>query len=138
MNLQVINALKVYNSVGLIGALGALIGFGKMPENTLRIVSSDSSLFHTVEKRLARTRLVRSANPGSRESEEFSELLITFMGSIAACHEYLSSNKTSKTKHFAVYLTYFGTIETSPAYALTIKNIITGTAILTSTISGIY
>lgn len=138
MQLYVMNALKAYNNVGLIGAVSTLVGLGKTPETTVRINSADSSLFHTVEKRLARTRLVRSANPTSQASEEFCENLIPFMAAISACHEYLANKTTTKTKHFSVHLTYFGAIDSSPTYILTILNVTTGNPVMTSTITGIY
>jgi hypothetical protein len=135
--MNIANALKTYSDKGLFAAIGTIIGLDKAQELTIRITSPDSSLFHAVEKRLARTRLIRSANPSSLISEEFSECLIGFTAAMSACYEYLA-NRSSKAKHFTVYLTYFGSIESSPAYILTIKSTATGNAVLTSLINGVY
>jgi hypothetical protein len=133
---KLVHALKTYNERGIFSALIALLGGTGVDEKTIQITSPESSLFHTIEKRLARTRLVRSANPTSSVAEEFSECLVGFTAALSGCHEYLS-HKT-KSKHFVVQLTYFGAVETSPMYSLTIRSVATGNPVLTSVISGIY
>jgi hypothetical protein len=129
-------ALETYNKRGLFSALIVFLGGNGVDEKMIQITSPDSSLFHTIEKRLARTRLVRSANPTSAISEEFSECLIGFTAALTGCHEYLS-HKT-KSKHFIVQLTYFGAIETTSTYVLTIRSVASGSPVLISVINGVY
>lgn len=132
------NVLKMYNERGLFQAITAMFDTSAGEEKTVRIHSHDSPLFHAIEKRLARARLIRSANPASSISEEFGECLIPFTNAMTGCHEYLAANKPTKSKHYAVYLTYYDTVETSNSFCLTIKSLSTGNTILISVITGVH
>lgn len=135
--MQILNALKAYNQNGLLSALTALVSFGSLSEETVKVTNADSALFHIVERRLARTRLLRAASMNTTLTDEFNEQVIGFTSAMSACYEYLN-DKTRKTRRYTVELKYFGKLETSPAYIFTIRNISTGDVTLTSIINGLY
>lgn len=131
--------LKSYNQDGIFAAASTLFGLdSKFGQNevTVRLTAGDANMFSLIDRRLARTQLALSAKSSSSRVAEFNEHLIGFTMALEAAHKHVL-NKTQKSRHYAVYLTYDGTPESTPFFRISVKHIATEQETLSSLIQGL-
>lgn len=134
---NIVHVLKTYNEEGLFKAIFAAFGWDqvliKNTEKSVRINSGDANIFNMLERRLARAKLMRSVNTFGNKASEFNEQLVGFTTAMSAAYDYVM-NKNIKHKHYAVYLTYTGELDSSPSYTITIRSISSGDVMMMSAI----